>query len=49
MLTIAITDATPMMMPSIVKAARDLLRASARKAMRIIIKTFIVDPGAELA
>jgi hypothetical protein len=42
MLTIAITAATPIITPSIVKVARVLLRASARKAMRIIIKKFIV-------
>ena len=32
-LTIAITDATPIMMPSIVSADRTLLRASARNAI----------------
>jgi hypothetical protein len=41
MLTIAITADTPMMMPSMVRAARDLLRMSARKAMRMIIEMFI--------
>ncbi len=41
MLTITMTAETPMMMPSMVSAARDLLRASARKAMRIIIRTFM--------
>src|SRR5215216_1023578 len=38
MLTIAITAETPMMMPSIVRAARILLRIRARKATRMIIK-----------
>src|SRR6185437_7800195 len=42
MLTIAITAATPMMMPSIVRAARILLRTSARNATRMIIKRFMV-------
>ena len=41
MLTIAITAETPMMMPSMVSAARILLRASARKAMRMIISAFM--------
>jgi hypothetical protein len=45
MLTIAITAETPMMMPSMVSAARDLLRASARKAIRIITEMFIVCPA----
>jgi hypothetical protein len=40
-LTITMTAETPMMIPSIVSAARDLLRASARKAMRMIINTFM--------
>src|ERR1041384_4954894 len=42
MLTIAITAETPMMMPSIVKAARILLRIRARKATRMIIKKFML-------
>ncbi len=42
MLTIAITAETPMMMPSMVRAARILLRTRARKATRMIIKRFIV-------
>jgi hypothetical protein len=42
MLTITMTAETPMMMPSMVKAARDLLRASARKAMRMMARTFIL-------
>jgi hypothetical protein len=40
-LTIATTAETPMMMPSIVNAARILLRCRARKATRMIIKRFI--------
>ena len=36
--TIAITAPTPMMMPSIVKKARSLFLASARSAMRKVIK-----------
>src|ERR1041385_4416058 len=40
-LTIAITAETPMMMPSIVRAARILLRTRARKATRMIIKRVI--------
>ena len=42
MLTMAITAETPMMMPSIVNAARILLRSRARKATRMIIKRFII-------
>src|SRR5215203_2903474 len=42
MLTIAITAATPMMMPSMVRAARILLRTRARKATRMIFKKSIV-------
>ena len=41
MLTIAITAATPMMMPSMVSAARILLRASARKAIRMMLDVFM--------
>src|SRR5688572_3552496 len=41
MLTMAITADTPMMMPSMVSAARILLRTSARKATRIIIIKFM--------
>src|SRR5262249_46264278 len=40
-LTIAITAETPMMMPSMVRAARILLRTRARKATRMIIKRVI--------
>src|SRR5690242_14457501 len=40
-LTIAITADTPMMMPSIVNAARILFRTSARKATRMIINKVI--------
>src|ERR1051325_8751606 len=40
-LTIAITAATPMMMPSIVNAARILFLTSARKATRMIISKVI--------
>src|SRR5262245_12188300 len=43
-LTIAITAATPMMTPSIVSVERILLRASARKAIRKIIKMFMDVP-----
>src|SRR6185295_15421185 len=43
-LTIAITAETPMMMPSIVKAARILLRTRARKATRMIISRFMIFP-----
>jgi hypothetical protein len=42
MLTIAITAETPMMIPSMVRDARILLRTRARKATRIIINKFIV-------
>ncbi len=42
MLTIAITAATPMMMPSMVSAARILLRASARKAIRMMLDVFMI-------
>src|SRR5215216_2523061 len=42
MLTIAITAATPMMIPSMVKAARILLRTRARNATRMIISKFIL-------
>ena len=45
MLTIAITAATPMMMPSIVSDARILLRTSARKATRMIMIKSISFPG----
>src|SRR5687768_14387620 len=44
MLTIAITAETPMMMPSIVRDARILLRTRARKATRMIIMRFILFP-----
>ena len=42
MLTIAITAETPMMMPSMVRAARILLRTRARKATRMIISRFMI-------
>jgi hypothetical protein len=41
MLTIAMTAATPMIIPSIVRAERDLLRARARKAILKIDEKFI--------
>ncbi|MCG3163444.1 MAG: hypothetical protein JMDDDDMK_04871 [Acidobacteria bacterium] len=41
MLTMAITAATPMTMPSMVRAERILLRASARKAIRKITSMFM--------
>ena len=37
--TIAMTAATPMIMPSIVSAVRSLLRPSALKAIRIVINS----------
>src|SRR5882724_11680469 len=49
MLTIAITADTPMMMPSIVRMARILLRRRARNATRMIIARFIFSPEQTLS
>jgi hypothetical protein len=40
--TMAITAATPMIIPSMVKKARNLFRCNALKAIRIRLKSFIV-------
>jgi S-adenosylmethionine synthetase len=40
----AITAPTPMMMPSIVKKARILLRAKARRAMRNVMNHIMAPP-----
>src|SRR2546423_1299049 len=44
--TMAITAATPMMMPSIVSVERILLRASARSAIRIVAISSIIHGAA---
>ena len=43
MLTMVITAATPMMMPSIVRMERSLLRRSARKAVRRVMRRSFMD------
>jgi hypothetical protein len=44
--TMAMTDATPMMMPSMVNALRSLFTRSARRAMSALCQTFTPAPPA---
>jgi hypothetical protein len=48
MLTIATTAETPIMMPSMVSAARILLRCNARKATRMMFKRSMIISRAAL-